>query len=174
MSAERMAPLLLELARATRARRFYPAAHPTVQGALKRSARAWRDALDRHGALQVDLRPNGFALVDGTAIEALGCEELADMLQMRGVRQLTAEPGLDLRQLAALVDLLNGTPGASLASLLSDHDVTHLSVVERRQEPESETDPGHDVSDATLELLRLISELEVCNEPAAYPWWRGA
>ncbi len=168
MSAERMAPLLLELARATRARRFYPAAHPTVQSALKRSARAWRDALDRHGAVRVDLRPNGFALVDGTAIEALGCEELADMLHMRGVRQLTAEPGLDLRQLATLVDLLNGTPSPSLASLLSDHDVTHLSVVERRQEPESERNPGHDVSDATLELLRLISELEVCNEPAAY------
>ncbi len=167
-AAERMAPLLLELARATRARRFYPATHPTVQGALKRSALAWRDALERHGELRVNLRPGGFELADGTPIEALGCEELADLLHERGVSGFASTPGLDLRQLAAFGDLLNGDTDTSLARLLVEHDVTRLRVIERPPEPVRPAPQGHEVSDATLELLRLIAELERCDEVGSY------
>jgi hypothetical protein len=167
-AAERVAPLLLELARAARARRFYPASHPTVQGALKRSAVAWRDALERHGELRVDVRDEGFALGDGTAIEALGCEELADMLRERGVRGFTSRPGLDLRQLATFVDLLNGDTTTPLAQLLAEHDVTGLQVSEQPSEPVLPAQEAHKVSHATLELLRLISELERSDEVGSY------
>lgn len=167
-AAERMAPLLLELARATRARRFHSASHPTVQGALKRSALAWRDALECHGALRVNLRPGGFELDDGTAIEARGCEELADLLRARGVSGFASSPGLDLRQLAAFVDLLNGDTDTSLARLLAEHDVTRLRVIEGPPEPVRRASQGHDLSDATLELLRLIAELERCDEVGPY------
>jgi HEAT repeat protein len=168
-AAERIAPLLLELARAARARRFYPASHPTVQGALKRSAVAWRDALERHGALHVELRPDGFALDDGTQIEALGCEELADMLRTRGVTGFTGSAGLDLRELATFIDLLNGDSPTPLGELLREHDVTRLEVRERPLEPRPPVDArGHEFSDATLELLRLIAELERSEEAGAY------
>lgn len=166
--AERLAPLLLELARAARARRFYPASHPTVQGALKRSAVAWREALERHGPLCVDVQPEGFALDDATRIDALGCEELAGMLRERGVRAFTSTPGLDLRQLATFVDLLNGDTQTPFAELLAQHDVTNLEIKQRDSEPLLPPREGREVSDATLELLRLITELERCDEAGAY------
>lgn len=168
IGAERVAPLLLELARAARARRFYPAAHPTVQGALKRSAVAWREAL-REGELRVDVGPEGFRLESGDPIEALGCEELSALLRERGVTGLAGAPGLDLRQLATFIDLLCADSRTPLATLLREHQVHCLRVTERTgtgAAPAQGT--RREMSDATLELLRLIAELERADEAGTY------
>ncbi|MBW2281635.1 MAG: HEAT repeat domain-containing protein [Deltaproteobacteria bacterium] len=192
-SEQEVGPLLLELARAARARRFYPAAHPTVQGAVKRTSVAWRDTLERRGSFEVRVRPDGFGLPDGTRIETLGCQELAGMLRGWGVSSLYAESGLDLRQVAAIVDLLNGNGGLPLPDLLQAHDVRHLRVTCNGAAPEPESahvptaepvepdptpaatpttataaDSRAPIRDGTLELLRLIAELERCDEAGSY------
>ena len=62
-TAQEIAPLVFELARAIRARRIHPAAHPIAVDALRRCAAAWQDvtsaanevALEVHdGALTLD------------------------------------------------------------------------------------------------------------------------
>jgi len=180
--AEAAAPLLLELARAARARRFYSASHPTVHDALRRSAAGFRDALARLGTLRLDVIPGGFTLDDGTPVAGLGLDELSDLLRARGVTCLDARPGLELRELAVTVDLLASDDEVPLADLLNAHDVWNLrcgdadqrgrSTGPRLQQPGEadgedrtpRTPPGR----ATLDLLGLLGELDRCEQPRGY------
>ena len=56
-------PLLLEIARARRAREFYPPGHPTLSEALKRLSRVWRMALSEVDELELPLELGCFRLM---------------------------------------------------------------------------------------------------------------
>jgi len=83
-SADDLAPLLFELARALRARRAHPPEHPVVAEALGRVAAAWRAAA-RAGEAELALRDGGLERGDGRPLEGPGALELASELRARGI-----------------------------------------------------------------------------------------
>jgi HEAT repeat protein len=127
-TAAAVAPLLLELARATRARQFHPASHPSARGPLRRASISWLDALAESGELRIDLGTDGFALLDGTQVDALGLRELWQLLRAHGVRELRAMPGLDRSEFESFVELIGRRSGAPFDEQLAECRVEHLQA----------------------------------------------
>ncbi len=108
-TAPELAVLLLELARIVKARRFYGPRDAQLAAVFERALRAWRTDLVRHGALALEIRPDGFREAGGQGVlthARLG-ELLAD-LSGAGVQTLIFEADMDGDALAGFAELLAG------------------------------------------------------------------
>lgn len=102
-------PLLLEMARARRAREFYPLDHPTVCDAVKRLERVWRAALSGRAELELRLERHGFGLLGLSELRGPGIDDLAIEFQARGLRRLRVTGAFESSEMAALVDALGAS-----------------------------------------------------------------
>jgi hypothetical protein len=132
-SVEQITPLLLELARACRARRFYAPGHPALRDVIDHASRVWRGGLGAD-ELVLELRRGVFALPDGPALEAPGVDEVAMELCRHRARRLRVHPGVGPADLAALVDALCEEPaedgGGHIEGSLARAGVLHLTTGE--------------------------------------------
>jgi HEAT repeat protein len=106
-TAPELATLLLELSRLIRARRYYPPGDARLADVFNRSLRAWRTDLERRGALDLELLPQGFRERGGRGVLAhpqLG--ELQNDLAERGVHELRFDAALDGEAFAAFAEVL--------------------------------------------------------------------
>lgn len=106
-TAPELATLLLELGRLIRARRYYPPGDAKLAEVFARSLRAWRTDLERRGALDLELLPQGFRERGGRGVLAhpqLG--ELQHDLAERGVHELRFDAELDGETFAAFAEVL--------------------------------------------------------------------
>lgn len=132
---DRVAPLLLELARAFRARQFYPPTHPALREALERTASVWLEALSEVGELRLELRQGLFAIEGGRSVQGAGIDEVAQELGRRRARRLRIHPSVGPEELAALVDALSDPdlgeshPGG-LEAALGRAGVRHITTLE--------------------------------------------
>src|SRR5258706_7996883 len=83
-SADDLAPLVLELARAARARRVHPVGHPVVVDALQRGTAVWRPLAGADGEGTLDVRDTGLSIAEGARPAGPGATELAGELRARG------------------------------------------------------------------------------------------
>jgi HEAT repeat protein len=116
-TAPELATLLLELGRLIRARRFYKPGDARLADVFTRSLRAWRADLERRGALDLELLPQGFRERGGRGVLShpqLG--ELQHDLAERGVHALRFEPSLDGESFGAFAEVL-ATDAGRTASL---------------------------------------------------------
>ncbi len=197
---ENVAPLLLELARAFRARQFYPSTHPAMRDALDRVSGLWIAALSRTSEIDLSFRQASFVLPDGVELRGPGIDTLAGELRVRRVRRLRVLPGVDPIEIAALVETLVIDADA-LASLggfqqaLVEAGVRHVTTEDPKPDDETpisgprypEPEPQQlttaekvDLaappapsrapmdSDGSVALVRLLAELEVCEESGVY------
>jgi HEAT repeat protein len=198
LSAEGAAPLLLELARALRARHFYPSTHATFCSALRRAAVAWRDALSHAGQVEILVGEAGMTLADGAPVRGLGLEEFAEELQGAGIRYLGIRDGVTPDEITTLIDTLvdesgNQIPEGGFEKLLRAYQVKHLTTqapegqpdaTQARPEPRAETDfeprtaspaaqqavppETRGLSENTVELVRLLAQLELAADLGEY------
>jgi HEAT repeat protein len=132
---DRVAPLLLELARAFRARQFYPPTHPALREALERTASVWLEALAEVGELRLELRQGLFAIEGGRGVQGAGIDEVAQELGRRRARRLRIHPSVSPEELAALVDALSDSesgesPPGGLEAALGRAGVRHITTLE--------------------------------------------
>jgi hypothetical protein len=117
MDVKPVEAVLVEVGKAFRLCRFYPASHPSVQQALAALSSALPD-LANVGTLELRITPTGFSL--GTM--ALGArspqlQELASLLYAQGHRGLVIEPGVTADEIAALIRVAGGAGGRTSQSL---------------------------------------------------------
>ncbi len=103
-------PLLLEIARARRAREFYSNDHPTLRDALSRLARMCRGALTGVDEIELKLEDGGFNLMGASGLTGPGIDELAAELANRGIRRLRFGSEFEPTEMAVLVDALAASP----------------------------------------------------------------
>ncbi len=130
---EQISPLLLELARACRARQFYPPSHPALREVLDRSTAVWREGMSQLDDLELELRSGSFVLPSGAALNGPGIDELAKELRLRGVRRLRVHPDLEAAELLALVEALAVRPqngDGSVEQALVKAGVRHITTTE--------------------------------------------
>jgi HEAT repeat protein len=132
---DRVAPLLLELARAFRARQFYPPTHPALREALERTGSVWIEALAEVGELRLELRHGLFAIPGGRGVQGPGIDEVAQELARRRVKRLRIHPGVRPEELAALIDALSDpdldeTDPNALEAVLERANVQHITTRE--------------------------------------------
>ncbi|HTO70951.1 MAG TPA: hypothetical protein VMR31_13905 [Myxococcota bacterium] len=175
-ASQDLAPLVLELARALRARRAHPPGHPVVVDGLARAASIWR-ALGAAGPVELAVRGAGLARTDGSAIEGAGVAELAGELRARGVARiaLSGEP-----ELGQLVETLArdpaelGAAGGAAQALreagargVELHGATPKS--DGAPEPAAASDePSGFLGQHIAELVRNLAELERCDDLGGY------
>ena len=105
-------PLLLELARARRAREFYPTGHPTLREAQRRLNRLWRTALANRDELELRVERGCFRIPGLSELRGPGIDELASELESRGIRRLRVASEFEPPEMDMLVDALWGSdPG---------------------------------------------------------------
>jgi hypothetical protein len=149
---ETVSPLLLELARAIRARQFYPPSHPALHDTLQRCAEVWRDGIGRMEGLSLELVRGSFVLPDGALVHGPGIDDMAAELRVRGVRRLRIHRNLEASELMALIDALNQNAEEQVAAggleqTLLQAGVRHITTSEidfaehlrRFEEPAGET-----------------------------------
>ena len=134
-SPDAVSALLLELARALRARQFYPASHPALQETLDRTTAVWRDGIRRFQELSLELKQGVFELAGGGRIQGAGIDELAQALRLRGIRWLRIHHDLESEELLALIDALAGNAEdrdgeGSLEQILLAAGVRHITTTE--------------------------------------------
>jgi len=106
-TAPELATLLLELGRLIRARRYYDPGDPKLADVFARSLRAWRSDLQRRGALDLELLPQGFR--ERGARGVLAHPQLGELMQdlaERGVHALCFDAALDGETFAAFAEVL--------------------------------------------------------------------
>ncbi len=123
-------PLLLEIARARRAREFYAPGHPTLTEALKRLTRVWRMALSELDELELQLERGCFLLMGVSELRGPGIDELAAELETRGIRRLRVGSNVEPSEMDALIDaLVHDFSGADeLEQLLARADVQNITT----------------------------------------------
>jgi hypothetical protein len=132
---DRVAPLLLELARAFRARQFYPPTHPALREALERTTSVWLETLAEVGELRLELRQGLFAIEGGRSVQGAGIDEVAQELGRQRAKRLRVHPSVSPEELAALVDALSdpdlgeSQPGG-LEAALERAGVRHITTLE--------------------------------------------
>ncbi len=182
-NAAELPEALLELARAFRARQFYPAVHPAFREALERAAMSWHTLVASGAAVELELRQGLFALPDGTQLRGSGIDELAQELARRRVRRLTVARGVEPRDLEALLECLCASASApagpgGFAGALGRAGARRISAegaaappssedtLARTDGPELETDEER--AQTVAELARAQGELERCRDLAGY------
>ncbi|HXX49547.1 MAG TPA: HEAT repeat domain-containing protein [Myxococcota bacterium] len=173
-SAHDLAPLVLELARALRARRAHPPEHPVVAEALARTAAAWRAA----GSAELVARAGRLEHGDGRPLEGAGAAEVASELCARGAERLLLRGEPTPAELSLLLETLVREPaalaaaGGAAAALRAGgaHGVELLGPT-----PKSDAPAAAEPSDANsflgqhiAELVKLLAELERCDDIAGY------
>ena len=125
-------PLLLEIARARRAREFYAPGHPTLSEALKRLTRVWRMALSEVDELELQLERGCFQLMGVSELQGPGIDELAAELETRGIRRLRIGSSVEPAEMDALIDaLVHDFSGADeLEQLLARSDVQNITTTD--------------------------------------------
>ncbi|MCZ6823218.1 MAG: hypothetical protein O7F10_09740, partial [Deltaproteobacteria bacterium] len=106
LEQETASPLLLELARALRARQFYPPTHPTLKAILERTLAVWHEGLSKVEELRLELRGGSLLLPDGTPASGPGIDDVAKALRLRRVRRLRVHCDLEAQELLVLIDAL--------------------------------------------------------------------
>ncbi|MCH6562283.1 MAG: HEAT repeat domain-containing protein [Myxococcales bacterium] len=106
LEQETASPLLLELARALRARQFYPPTHPTLKATLERTLAVWHEGLSKVEELRLELRGGSLLLPDGTPASGPGIDDVAKALRLRRVRRLRVHCDLEAQELLVLIDAL--------------------------------------------------------------------
>ncbi len=106
LEQETASPLLLELARALRARQFYPPTHPTRKGPRGRTRAGGHEGLSEVEELRLELRGGSLLLPDGTPASGPGIDDVAKALRLRRVRRLRVHCDLEDQELLALIDAL--------------------------------------------------------------------
>jgi len=179
-TAQDVAPLVFELARAIRARRIHPASHPVVLEAQQRCEAAWQRLSSEPCDFALGVGPIGLVLGDGAAIVGPGAAELADEMRVRRVLRLQVhgEPGS--AEIALLVEALAREPAAlaqdgGLGELLRASGARALEVAtpipERDASAAASAENGERNAYLTqhiADLVRLLAELERCDDLASY------
>ena len=131
-SAEGVAPLLIELARAVRAYQFFEPGHATRAHALAKAVALWTTRLPQLGELELEIQDTGFYLGGVAPIPAAALGDLANALCEHRVLALQIHPELSENELGSLVDSLAREPKAhgpgGLAGTLKDAGVRHVAV----------------------------------------------
>ena len=109
-SAEEIAPLVLELARALRARRVHPSGHPVVADALRRGAAILRAISGSDSEVALEVTDSGLARRGGGALTCPGAPELAADLRARTISGLCLDGSARLEDLTHLVETLTRAP----------------------------------------------------------------
>jgi len=126
-------PLLLELARALRARRFYLPDDPAQHKILQRTASIWSAAFKRAGTLRLLVGEQSFHCPDGPAVGGPGVRELASALHALRVQQIVVLSGLSAREVIQLVTVLahavdSAAPPGPFSAKLAEADVTRIRL----------------------------------------------
>ena len=116
LEQETVSPLLLELARALRARQFYPPTHPNLKTILDRTMAIWREGLSKVEELKLELRGSRVLLPDGSPANGPGIDDVAKALYLRRAPRLRVHRDVEARELLALIDAL-AQPADSLEQL---------------------------------------------------------
>ncbi len=172
-----------ELARAYRARRFYPRTHPAFMEALARASVAVFESAQARGELALELRQGGFALEDGTRVCGAGIDELAQELARRRVRSLRMRAGIQSAELSALVEALCADADAQeraggIAGALRAAQLRHLELEVQsarahtgeaaRPDASAELDIDGERSQIGDELSEALAGLERCDDALQY------
>jgi HEAT repeat protein len=176
-SAEDLAPFVLELARAARARRVHPVGHPVVVDALQRGTAAWRALAGADGEVGLDVGDSGLSLVDGGRLACPGAAELADDLRARGVVRLRVRGPVQLQDLSHLIETLTRTLDSLIAAggapealrATGARGIELFSVTPNGDSAVPDTaDASSFVTQHVAELVRLLAELERCDDVGSY------
>src|SRR5258706_13426945 len=176
-SADDLAPLVLELARAARARRVHPVGHPVVVDALQRGTAAWRALAGTDGEVALDVRDTGLSIADGARLGGPGAAELAGDLRARGVALLRLRGQAQAQDLSHLIEILTRAPPELVAAGGAREALRATGA--RGVELAGVTPDGDDgaadsagagsyVTQHVSELVRLLAELERCDDVGGY------
>lgn len=126
-------PLLLELARARRAREFYPTGHPTLREAQRRLNRLWRTALADRDELELRVERGSFRMMGLSELRGPGIDELASELESRGIRRLRVASEFEPLEMDMLVDALWGNDAGrgDVEQILAAAGVRNITTSER-------------------------------------------
>jgi HEAT repeat protein len=175
-SADELAPLVLELARAARARRVHPIGHPVVVDALQRGATSWRAVAGSEDEVELDIGDLGLQVAGGQRLSCPGAVELADDLRARGVTRLRLTGQAQAQDLSLLIETLTGdsaaviTAGGAPEALRSSgaRGVELLGEArEDEEEPESD-EAGSFVTQHVAQLVRQLADLERSDDIGGY------
>jgi len=177
-SADDLAPLVLDLARAMRARRAHPPDHPVVAEALARAALAWQAAASSGGPLELSPGAGRLEQGGGRPLEGAGAAELANELRARGVERLVLRGEPAPADLRVLVELLVrepaalGAEGGAAAVLRASgaRGVEAFAATQKRDGPAAAeaAEANAFLGQHIAELVRLLAELERCDDIAGY------
>ena len=177
-SADDLAPLVLDLARAMRARRAHPPDHPVVAEALARAALAWQAAASSGGPLELSPGAGRLEQGGGRPLEGAGAAELANELRARGVERLVLRGEPAPADLRVLVELLVREPAAlgaegGAAAVLRASGARGVEAFAATQKSDGPAAAEAAEANAFLgqhiaELVRLLAELERCDDIAGY------
>jgi hypothetical protein len=132
--AQEAAAWITQLLRTLKTCRLYDEANPTVVRFREELAHALDAQLAHHGAFRIEVGPNTLSLDGATLHSARSRDDnLAGVLHRDGIRLLVLEPGIDAREVNALVDQILKVTGPSpgeddLVTLLWDADVPHITM----------------------------------------------
>jgi HEAT repeat protein len=178
ISAEALAPLVLELARAIRARRAHPSGHPVVAEALQRGVASWHDVAGVEGEISLEVGDMGLSLApDGARVMCPGSVELADDLRARGVSRLRLRGQAQVSDVSHLVETivhpqaeLDAAGGISAA--LRARGARGVEVFASSDGADAIAAEGGEASSYLTqhiaELVRHLAELERCDDVASY------
>jgi HEAT repeat protein len=176
-SAEDLAPLVLELARALRARRVHPLGHPVVVDALQRGTTVWRSLAGAEGQVALEVGESGLSLASGSRLVCPGAAELAADLRARGVTQLRMHGQLQAQDLSHLIETLTREPDALAAAggapqALAGTGARGVELVAATTEGDGgapETgEAASFVTQHVADLVRHLAELERCDDVGSY------
>jgi HEAT repeat protein len=164
-SAEDVAVLVFELARAVRAR--------ADASARRRLAVTWHAFAATHGDLALEVRDGALALERGAPVAGPGAAEVAGLFEARHLRVLRATGEPPETELATLLELLAREPeqiaeSGGFAQALRASGARAFEAFSR--EGRTTAPGGEDAYFAgqIAELVRLLAELERCDEVASY------
>lgn len=113
---EALSPLLIELARAVRARSFFEVGHATREHAMAKAKAVWASELSRSGELDLEIDEDGFRSPQSGSLQGASLGELAAAFQRHNVIGLQIHPSLSETELETLVDLIATDPADLAAS----------------------------------------------------------
>jgi HEAT repeat protein len=182
-SAEEIAPLVLELARALRARRTHPTGHPVVVGALARGAAVLR-ALGSDSEVALEVGEAGLARRGGAALTCPGAAELATELRGRSLVRLCLDARAQLADLTQLVEVLTRAPqelsgpggaqavlqaaGANGIELGASAPPAPAAAAPSRPLEVERAESNEYLSKHIADLVRLLAELERSDDFGGY------
>jgi HEAT repeat protein len=146
--------------------RLYPLGHPAVSNTINMLEAAIKSHLDTLGRLALAVGEDRL-LYEGEEVytHAESRDNLAFLMFRDGIRTVTLDPGLEPREIAALIDLLAqaeqmSDTGHDLSTSLWERDLVHveLEVVDPFLEGEGTRDDAYeDLRDTVLRRLNELS-----------------